>query len=97
MFFRKRALKICSKFTGEHLCSSVISMYLQYIFVEMKLLHVCFPVNLPHICRKLSHKNTCGGLFFKLQKQMQEKQPTFNIFFDFSHIFRQIVIHIKVD
>ena len=92
MFFRKRALKICSKFTGEHLCSSVISMYLQYIFAEMKLLHVRFPVNLPHICKKLSYKNTCGGLFLKLQKQMQEKQPTF----DFNHIFRQILIHIKV-
>ena len=47
--------------------------------------------------QKTFQQNTCGGLFFKLQKQMQGKQPTFNIFFDFSHIFRQIVIHIKVD
>ena len=87
MFFRKRALKICSKFTGEHLCSSVISVYFQYIFFETKLietvfleLYVCFPVHMPHICRKLSHKNTSRGLFLKLQKQMQEKQPTFNFF-----------------
>ena len=42
VFLGKGVLKICSKFTGEHQCRSVISF---------ALWHGCSPVNLLHIFR----------------------------------------------
>ena len=45
---RKGVLKICSKFTGENPCWSVISIKLLY-FIEIALWHGCFPVNSQHI------------------------------------------------
>ena len=45
----KGVLKICSKFTGEHPCGSVISIKLQTNFIEITLRHGCSPVNLLHI------------------------------------------------
>ena len=45
----KSLLRICSKFTGEHPCRSVISIKLQINFVEITLRHGCSPVNLLHI------------------------------------------------
>ena len=51
MFLRKGVLKICSKFTGEHLSRSVISI---------KLLN--FPINLLHIFRTPLPRNTSGWL-----------------------------------
>ena len=47
MFLRKAVLKICSKFTGEHPCRSVISIR-----------HACSPVNLMHIFRTRFLKDT---------------------------------------
>ena len=44
-------LKICSKFTGEHACRSVISIKPLCNFIEIALLHSCSPVNLTHIFR----------------------------------------------
>ena len=46
MLLRKAVLKICSKFTGEHQCGSVISIKLQGNFIEIALWHGCSPVNL---------------------------------------------------
>ena len=46
VFLRKGVLKICSKFTGEHPCQSVISIKLLCNFIEITLRHECFPVNL---------------------------------------------------
>ena len=46
--------KICSKFTVEHPCRSVISMKLEVNF--------CTPVALLHIFRAPCPKNTSGGL-----------------------------------
>ena len=43
---RKRCSKICSKFTGERPCRSVISVKLLWNFIEITLRHGCFPVNL---------------------------------------------------
>ena len=43
----KGFLKICNKFTGEHLCRRVISMKLQSNFVG------CSPVNLLHIFKNI--------------------------------------------
>ena len=51
-FFKKGVLKICSKFTREHLCRSVISMKLLCNFIEITLWWGCSLVNLLHIFRK---------------------------------------------
>ena len=51
-FLRKSVLKICSKFTGQHPCRSVISI---------KLLCTS-PVNLLHIFRTTFPRNTSGWL-----------------------------------
>ena len=59
-------LKICSKFTGEHPCRSVISIKLQNNFIEMTLQHGCSPVNLLHIFRTSSSKNTSGWLLLNI-------------------------------
>ena len=55
-------LKICTKFTGEHSCRSVISIKLQSNFIEIALRHGCSPVNLLHIFRTPITKNTSGRL-----------------------------------
>ena len=62
VFLRKGALKICSKFTGEHPCRSVISIKLLCNFIEIALRHGCFPVNLLHIFRTPLLKNISGWL-----------------------------------
>ena len=54
MFLRKGVLEICSKFTGEQPCRSVISKKLRCNFVEVTLRHVHSLVNLLHISRTLS-------------------------------------------
>ena len=63
MFLRKDVLKICSKFTGEHLCRSVISIKLQNNFIEIALRHGCSPVNLLYIFRTSFPRNTSGWQF----------------------------------
>ena len=61
-FLGKGVLKICSKFTGEHPCRSVISVKLLCNFIEITLQHGCSPVNLLHIFRTSFPKNTAEGL-----------------------------------
>ena len=51
VFLAKVVLKICSKFTGEHPCRSVISIKLLCNFIEIALRHGCSSVNLMHIFR----------------------------------------------
>ena len=51
-------LKICSKFTGENPCWSVISIKLQSHFIEIAPRHGCSPVNLLHVFRTPFPKNT---------------------------------------
>ena len=46
VFLRKGALKICSRFTGEHQCRSVIPVKLQSNFIKIALWHGYSPVNL---------------------------------------------------
>ena len=58
VFFRKAVLKICSKFTEENPCRSVISITL----LENTFRHGCSPVNLLHISRTPFTKNTSGWL-----------------------------------
>ena len=47
----KSFLEMCSKFTGEHPCWSVISIKLLFNFFEIAFRHDCSPVNLLHIFR----------------------------------------------
>ena len=62
----KGVLKICSKFSGEHPCQSVISIKLQSNSIETTLRYGCSPVNLLHIFRKTFAENTSGGLLLYL-------------------------------
>ena len=62
MFLGKDVLKICSKFTGEHSCRSMISIKLLCNFIEITLWHGCSLVNSLYILRALFWKNTYEGL-----------------------------------
>ena len=66
VFLRKGALKICSNFTGEHPCRSVISRKLLCNFIEIALQHGCSPVNLLHIFGTPFLKNKYGGLLLSV-------------------------------
>ena len=66
VFLGKGVPKICSKFTGEHPCRSVILIKLLYNFMEIALRHSCSPVNMVHIFRTPVSRNTSGWLFLKI-------------------------------
>ena len=67
VFLGKGALKICSKFTGEHPCRSAISIKLLCNFIEIALRHGCSPINLLHNFRtplsKTTHLWTATSVF----------------------------------
>ena len=58
----KGVLKICSQFTGEYPCISVISIKLLWNFIEITRRRGCSPVNLLHFLRIPIPKNTFEGL-----------------------------------
>ena len=62
VFLGKSALKICSKFTGEHPCRSLISIMLLSNFIEITIRHGYSSVNLLHIFRIPFPENTSGRL-----------------------------------
>ena len=64
----KAVLRICSKFTGEHPCQSVISIKLQSSckVIEITLRHEYCPVNSNHIFRTKFPKNTTRRLLLAL-------------------------------
>ena len=62
VFLRNGFLKICSKFTGQHPCRSVISLKLFCNVIETALRDGCSSVNLLHIFRTPFLKNTSGWL-----------------------------------
>ena len=66
VFLGKGVLKICSKFTGEHTCRSVILIKFQSSFIEITLRHWCFPVSLLHIFRTPFLKNSYGWLLLDI-------------------------------
>ena len=66
---KEGVLKICSKFTGELPCQSVISIKLQSSFFEITLRHECSPVNLLHIFRTPFPKSTSGGMLLDLEQK----------------------------
>ena len=67
VFLGKGALKICSKFTGEHPCRSAISIKLLCNFIEIARRHGCSPINLLHNFRtplsKTTHLWTATSVF----------------------------------
>ena len=62
VFLKNGVLKICSKFTVEHLCRSVISIKLQSNFIEITYQHGCSSAKLLHIFRTPFYKNTSEEL-----------------------------------
>ena len=62
MFLVKDVLKIFSKFTGEHLCQSVISIKLLYNFIEITPRHGCSIEYLLNLFRTPYTKNISGRL-----------------------------------
>ena len=66
VFLRKGVLKICSKFTGEYLFRSLISIKLLCNFIKITLQHGYSPVSLLHIFRAPFYKNTPWGLLLKI-------------------------------
>ena len=58
VFLEKGILEVQSKFTGERLCRSAISINLFCHFIEIILRHGCSPLNLLHILRAPFSKNT---------------------------------------
>ena len=62
MFLGEGVLKICSKFTGEHPCQSVISIHLQSNFTEITLRYGCSINLLLIFCSLHSANNRFGKL-----------------------------------
>ena len=65
MFSRKGVLKICSKFTGEHLFQCDFNK-VACNFFEIALWHGCSPAKLLDIFRTSFPENTSGWLFLML-------------------------------
>ena len=85
MFLGKVVLKVCSKFTGEHPCLSVISIKLLCNFIGITLQHGSSPENSQHIFR------TPLLLFFTIitvnidvSKPLQESAAMCFVFFVFN-------------
>ena len=95
MFLREGILKICSEFTGDHPCRSVISIKLLRNFIEIRLRHRCSPVNLLHIFRTPFPKSECG----KIRTRKTPNMDTFHALvytIDFYSIFGKGLIHFEV-
>ena len=67
VFLGKGVLKICSKFTGEYPCRSVISINFATLLITLQ--HGCSPVNFLHIFRTPFLKNTSGWLLLNYDWQ----------------------------
>ena len=80
---RKSALKICSKFIGEHPCWSVVLIKLLRNFIEVTLWHGCSPVNLLHIFWTHFSNNTSGRLLLLIVIMLEQYCV---IYFWFLHI-----------
>ena len=65
-------LKICSKFTGEHPCRSIISIMLRSNFIEITLRHRC-SVNLMHIFEHLFPGTPLDGCFWIYTGKLETK------------------------
>ena len=81
VFLVKSVLEICSKFTGEDLCRSVVSIKLQSNFIEITFWYGCSPVNLLHIHRTLFTKNTCRLRFAQALHSLDADETFLKIFY----------------
>ena len=77
VFLGKGVLKICSKFTGEHPCRSVISIKLLCNFIKIALRHGCSPVNLLHIFRTTFLRTPLEVCFYKCMVLSKEIRNQF--------------------
>ena len=68
----KGVLKICSKFTGEHPCLSVISIKLQSNVIEITLRHGCSPGNMLHISEHLFLGTPPNGCFWIVHNECHQ-------------------------
>ena len=71
VFICKGVLKLCSKFTGEHPCRSVILIKLQSNFIEITLRHGYSSVKLLHVSRTPFPRNASGWLFLSLRSSRE--------------------------
>ena len=67
VFLGKGVLKICSKFTEEHLRRNAVSVKLQSNLIEITLRLGCSPINLLHIFRTPFLKNTSVRLLLMIK------------------------------
>ena len=72
VFLEKCVLKIWSKFAGEHLCRSAVSVRSRSNCIEITLRDVCSPVNLLHIFRTPFLKNISGWLLLELWQKKSD-------------------------
>ena len=68
-------MKICSKFTGEHPCGSLISIKLENSFIEITFQHECSAVNLLHIFGTFFIRTPLEECFWKQLNQLLMTQP----------------------
>ena len=79
VFLWKGVLKICSKFTVEHPCQSMISIKLQSNFTEIRLQHGCSSVNLLYVFRTLLLRKPLVGCFCYMQYMNLCFQPQWDL------------------
>ena len=81
VFLVKGVLKMCSTFTGEHPCRSVILIKLLCNFTEITLWHGCSPANLLHIFRTSFPRKISGWLLLRTF----ERKVVFLVIYLFSY------------
>ena len=64
VFLEKGILKICSKFTGEHPCRSLISINFLCNFIKIRLRHECSSANLLIFSEHLFPRAPLDGCFW---------------------------------
>ena len=88
MLLEKEVLNLCSKFTGDTPCQSVILIKLLCNFIEITLRHGCSPINLLHIFRTPFIRTPTEGCFGRNGKTYIEEMRTFISF----HMLTGIVV-----
>ena len=92
VFLREGVLEICSKFTREHPCRSVVSITLLCNLIEITLRHGCSPVNLLHIFRTPFPRNTSGWLLLRILHPLYHSKIIGHIFKN-KQINKRVCIH----
>ena len=85
----KSAVKICSKFTEEHPCWSVIYIKFLCNFVEIILRHACPPVNLLYAFRTPFNWNHTSAPMFACKSVLRIFRTPF-----YKNIYGRLLLHI---